>query len=170
MNKDTTKINENIKSNIVNVITITGENIWQMCLNEALEMAYSQDLDLVELSVKEGISIVKIINYWKYQYEQQKKQKKNATKPVETKIVKITYKIGNHDLSIKENQVLKFAEEWHNVKITMQLKGRERYYENIGLEKMKDFVKAIIHVYSPQGEIQSLNWNFSIILKPIKKR
>lgn len=85
-----------------------------MKFSDALHMAESQELDLVEMGgIKDGLPIAKIMDYGKYVFKQQKQlsHNKSQAKKTEMKTMKLTYKIGEHDLEVRRNQAEKWAKE-----------------------------------------------------------
>ena len=105
--KDELQINERLKYNpFVNLITESG--IIKIAYQQAQAKAYEQDLDLVQVSIKDNLPLCKIFNYEKFIYEQ-KKSKKNQ-KRQEIKEIKLSPNIGKHDLEIKVKAAKKFIE------------------------------------------------------------
>lgn len=112
--KDEKRINDAITASQLAVISDEGEFLGKMSRNEALSLAESQDLDLVEMGgVQDGLPLCKIMDYGKYVFKQQKQQSQNKSqaKKTEMKTMKLTYKIGEHDLDVRRNQAEKWAKE-----------------------------------------------------------
>lgn len=111
--KDEKRINEAIKAPEVSVISDEGELLGKMSLQQALSLADSKELDLVEMSLQDGIPLCKIMDYGKHVFKQQKQQAQNKSqaKKTEIKTMKLTYKIGEHDLDVKRKQAEKWAKE-----------------------------------------------------------
>jgi translation initiation factor IF-3 len=166
------RINENIIARELMVISETGEPLGKMSRDRALDLAGSKDLDLIEVGMQEGIPLTKILDYGKFQYEQQKQQAHNKqhTKKTELKTMKLTYKIGEHDLDIRRKQAEWWAKEWNPMRITLQLRGRENQYETLAREKIEEFIASLEHVYKkdPAMKIAKLGSNFNITLYPKK--
>jgi len=118
------KINEEITSENVQVITDNGENLGEMKLSDALAKAKEQNLDLLEMSQNKDKSIAKIIDYGKYLYRQKKQTQKQRAqgKSPDLKTIRITFKIGDHDLQVKRKQAEKFASGGHSLKISLMLR------------------------------------------------
>lgn len=112
--KDEKRINDAITARNLAVISEDGEFLGKMSLDEALRKAESLDLDLVEMGgVQDGLPLCKIMDYGKYVFKQQKQQSQNKSqaKKTEMKTMKLTYKIGDHDLDVRRNQAEKWAKE-----------------------------------------------------------
>ena len=113
-----------------------GENQGIVSISQALEMADSAELDLIEISPQATPPVCKILDYGKYKYEMQKRKaeaKKNQ-KVVETKELKLRPMIETHDYEVKLKQAKKFLAEGNKVKFTMRYKGREMSANNLGKE------------------------------------
>lgn len=107
-----------------------------MSLDVALKEA--DELDLVEMSVQNGISICKVMDYRKFIYDQKKKGKQ--VKQKELKEIKIRPNIEIHDLKIKAKKASELLNEGHKVKLSVIYRGRERSQINNGIEIVKNFV------------------------------
>ena len=97
-------------------------------------------MDLIEVSPKAEPPVCKIMDYGQFQY-QLSKQKQHKSKKVEQKIVRISFKIGRHDLTVKAERIKKFLEQGHKVKIEMVLRGRERQHLGLARENIEKFFK-----------------------------
>lgn len=153
-------LNWDIRAKKVKLITDEWEILWEMPLQEAQQKANSLWLDLMELSRSGDITIVKMLDYGKFLYKQKKQDQKNKqkTKTPDLKTIKITFKIGEHDLGFKKNQAEKFAKSWHPLKVLLQLRWRENQYWDIAFEKMEAFSSMIEDFYKIDKKI-TRNWN-----------
>lgn len=125
----TTLINDKIRAPQVQLITHEGENIGTVSRFDALKRAEHAGLDLVMISEtgKDGIPVVKIMDFGKVAYEKKKKQteSKKHQKVILVKEIKMSPKIGEHDYLTKIKQALQFLNEGKRVKLTVFFKGRE---------------------------------------------
>lgn len=122
-----------------------GENQGIVSISQALEMADSAELDLIEISPQATPPVCKILDYGKYKYEMQKRKaeaKKNQ-KVVETKELKLRPMIETHDYEVKLKQAKKFLAEGNKVKFTMRYKGREMSANNLGKEILDRLVEDL---------------------------
>lgn len=113
----------------------------EIATSVALEKARELGLDLVEISPKAQPPVCKIIDYGQFLYQQQKaeqKSKKNQ-KQTEVKGIRLGFRIGEHDLEVKQNQARKFIEAGNMVRVVMQFRGREMSHMDFGLDKIKQF-------------------------------
>jgi translation initiation factor IF-3 len=133
-------INERIKAENLQLIDHNGENVGLVTRNVALKMAQEVGLDLVMLAEqgKDGVPVVKIMDFGKVLYERKKKkgEAKKHQKVIQVKEIKMRPKIGEHDYQTKVNQGAQFLREGKRVKITLSFKGRE----NIGKEERGTFL------------------------------
>lgn len=171
--KDEKRINEAITHKELAVISDEGDFLGVMSLNEALSKAESQDLDLVEMGgLKEGLPLAKIMDYGKYVFKQQKQhsQNKSQAKKTEMKTMKLTYKIGEHDLDVRRKQAEKWAKEGNPMKVFLQLRGRENQYEDLAIEKIEEFIASVESFYKKdeKSKLQKQGNTFNVILHPKK--
>lgn len=124
---ETQLINELIKAYKVKVISDDGENLGIMTRDAALNLARQKELDLVMLSDKDEIPLVKIMDFGKSLYIKKKKmaEGKKKQKVIKVKEIKFRPKIGIHDYQTKINQAIGFLQEGHKLKVTLVFSGRE---------------------------------------------
>ncbi len=163
-------LNEKIQADTVQLISDEQGNLWEMSLAEAREKASSEWLDLMEIWKNGDITIVKMLDYGKHLYRQKKQdqKKKQKWKAPEMKTLRITFKIGDHDLEVKRKQADKFAEWGHALKINLMLRGRENHYGDLAMEKMESFVNSLEDIYKADGPVKRSGNTFNVILKPKK--
>lgn len=122
-------INQQIRAENVQLITQDGENIGTISRDQALRQAEEAGLDLVLIAQtgKEGIPVVKIMDFGKVLYEKKKKtiEAKKHQKVIQVKEVKMSPKIGEHDYQTKIKQAVQFLTAGKRVKITLSFRGRE---------------------------------------------
>lgn len=109
---------------------------------EALNLARGKGLDLVEVSPKENPPVCKILDFGQFKYKLNKKLK-TKSKKVELKGIRLSLKIGEHDLAMRRNQAKKFLEQGHQVKLELMLKGREKDHASRGFKIMQDFIGSL---------------------------
>lgn len=122
-------INQQIRAEQVQLITQDGENIGLIGRNQALRQAEEAGLDLVLIapSGKDGVPVVKIMDFGKVLYEKKKKtlEAKKHQKVIQIKEIKMNPKIGEHDYQTKIKQAVQFLTSGKRVKITLSFRGRE---------------------------------------------
>ena len=111
-----------------------------MKLREAIELAASQEMDLVLINDKVETPICRIMNYQKFIYEQEKKAKQ---KPIDMKEIKVGPNTSENDLEYRIKHICDFLRKGHKVKITMQFSGREIAYVAKGKELVLNMISAV---------------------------
>lgn len=163
-------LNNEIRASKVQVVHDEKWNLGEMMFKEALDLAQSESLDLMEIGRNGDITIVKILDYGKFLYKQKKQDQKNKqrSKPADPKTLKITFRISDHDLEVRKNQAKWFAEDGNPLKVMMQLRWRENHYGDLAKEKMKHFIEMISEFYKVEKDLVHLGNNLIVTLKPIK--
>ena len=168
ISKDNLKINEEIRAREVRVNSASGESLGIMSLREALQLATEQQLDLVEVAPTAKPPVCKIMDFGKYRYEQQKREKeaKKKQKVVTVKEVKLRPNIEQHDFNVKLKNALRFIEDGDKVKVTIMFRGRELSHPDLGkqiLIKMAEELKELVVV---EREPKLEGKNMIMILSP----
>lgn len=111
----------------------------------AQQMARERDLDLVEVSPLAQPPVCRIMNYGSYQFQQEKKERKQKAKvkKVEVKGIRLSLNIGPHDMDTRRQQSKKFLEKGDRVKLEIRLRGRERAHMGRAREIMQQFVDSL---------------------------
>ena len=160
-------INEAIKAFNILLLWENGEQLWTVSRKEALEQAQQAWLDLVQVwyNWKDKISVCKIIDYWKYQYELKKKEKlkKQSQKAKGVKEVKISYWIDENDLKMKIEKAKEMLQKWYSVKFTLKLRGRENIFKDQSKEKMK-YIESVLSEYGKSWWIKEEGKWFTLVL------
>lgn len=139
-----------------------------MATSAALDLAKGQGLDLIEVSPKAAPPVAKILSYDKYRYQQEKReqQQKKKQKKVEVKGVRISVRIGAHDMEFKAKLADKFLTLGNKVKIDMFLRGREKANTDFALGIMNKFLGVISVPYTKEQEPKRVGGMISAIISP----
>ena len=123
-----------------------------MLLEAALSLADRQGFDLVLISPSANPPVAKIMDYGKYRYDQQKREKeaKKKQKIIEVKEIRLSTFIDQHDLEIKGNMAKRFLADGDKLKVSLRFKGRERGRTDRGFEVMQRFAEAIKEYGTPE--------------------
>lgn len=137
-----------------------------MKTREALAMARTQNLDLVEVAPNAQPPVCRIMDYGKYRYEQDKKEKeaRKSQKVITIKEVRLRPKIDDHDLKTKGNQARGFLEEGHKVKMTVLFRGREMAHQDIGREVLNEMIDMLKDVAQIEQAPRVEGRNMSMML------
>ena len=161
-------INGQIRAKEVQLISETGEKLGMVPLARALDLAGEKKLDLVLVSPNSQIPVCKIMNYGKYKFEQSKKEKeaKKKQKVQETKELRITPNIEEHDFGFKAKNARKFLEDGNKVKITVRFRGRELNNTKMGEDVLNQFISNLedISVVEKKPKLEGKNM-FIILAK-----
>ena len=139
---------------------------------EALAIASEQGLDLVEVAPNAVPPVVKIMNYGKFKFENEKKVRdsKRKQKQLKLKEIRMQPKIDDHDLDFKSKHVKEFLGEGNKVKVTVRFRGREMAHTELGLDVLKDVLARIEGDYV-MDKAPSMEGRFmSMVLSPKTKK
>jgi translation initiation factor IF-3 len=154
----------------VRLVGEDGEQIGIKPTAEALEYAYSKNLDLVEVAAGADPPVARVMDYGKYRYEQEQraKQARKHQSTINVKEIKLRPKIGIHDYETKKGHVTRFLNQRAKVKVTIMFRGRENLHPERGrmlLDRLADEVKEI-------GQVEQLptldGRNMVMVLGPTK--
>jgi len=149
----------------VNLIDENNQKLGEYQLDDALELAYEKNLDLVLVS-SGNPKICKIMNYGKYKFEQSKKEKESRKKQksFELKEIRVTPNIDKHDFEFKLKNAAKFINDGNKVKITVRFKGREMNYVKQGEEVLNNYIEGLKDIAIPDKKPILEGRNMFIIL------
>jgi translation initiation factor IF-3 len=130
------------------VIDETGNPLGLMKTENALNLAYEKELDLVEVSPNLNPPVCKMMDYGKYLYKiaKQKRQQIAKQKRVEVKSIRLSMRAEKHDLEFKAKNAVKFLSQENKVKIDMILKGREKSHFDFASDKLEKFLNIITEI------------------------
>ena len=166
------RINEEIRAREVRVIGSDGEQLGIMSGREAQQLAYEKHLDLVEIAPTAKPPVCRIMDYGKYRYEQQKREKESRKKQktFDIKEVKLRPGIEEHDFNVKFKNAVRFLEDGDKVKVTIMFRGRELSHPELGevlLNKMVAQLKEMA-VVERQPKLEGKNMIMIVAPKPSK--
>ena len=162
------RINQEIKSDQVRLISSDGEQLGVVPLQEALNKADNVGLDLVEISPNTNPPVCKILDYGKYVYEKQKLDKKNKKKQhvIHVKEIRVRPNTGDHDLLTKLSRAKKFLEAGDKVKITVMYRGREMARQDMGVDTLNRVVDILDDFAEIDKQANMEGRRLSLILSP----
>src|SRR2546421_2292830 len=164
------RINDAIRASQVRLIGENGEQLGIKPTPEALEYAFSKNLDLVEVAAQADPPVAKVMDWGKYRYEQEQKAKlarKHQTQ-INIKEIKLRPKIGQHDYNTKKGHVERFLNQRAKVKVTIMFRGRETSHP----ERGRDLLMRLAEDVSEIGQIEAApvldGRNMVMVLGPTK--
>jgi translation initiation factor IF-3 len=137
-----------------------------------LERAEERGQDLVEIAPQADPPVCKIINYGKFKYEQQKReklQKKNQNVSI-LKEIRLHPNTDVHDFEFKAKHAINFLEDGNKVKVSVMFKGREMAYQEQGEELLKRFVEKVEDIAKIESPLKMEGRNMNLILVPLKAK
>lgn len=168
ISKETVRINEEIRVREVRVTNADGEQLGIMQTRDALHMAIEQHLDLVEVAPKAKPPVCRIMDFGKYRYEQQKREKeaRKKQKVITIKEVKLRPNIEQHDFDVKLKNASRFLQDGDKVKVTIMFRGRELSHPELGKEILERFAEALKDTVSVERDAKLEGKNMIMILAP----
>ena len=163
-------INEEIKVKEVRVVGAEGEAIGIMSPEAALKIAYDQGYDLVLMAPQAQPPVCRIMDYGKYRFERDKKEKeaKKKQQVIELKEIQLSCRIDTHDFDTKARHAIKFLESGNKVRVVMRFKGREMSHVGIGQEIMTKFREVCSEVGSVDKAPVLDGRIMSMVIAPVK--
>ena len=164
-------MNERIRAREIRVIDADGNQLGIMAPYDAIKRAREQNLDLVEISPNAVPPVCRIMDYGKFLYEQEKKERaaKKNQKQIVLKEVKFSVNVDEHDYVTKRNHVLRFLGDGDKVKASLRFRGREMAHQNLGREVLDRLVREVgdkgIVEFRPRMEGNTMH----VILAPPKQ-
>jgi translation initiation factor IF-3 len=164
------RINHQIRAKTVRVVDAEGEMLGVKSLYDALRMAEEAGLDLVEISPNAEPPVVKISDYGKLRYDQQKKEKESKKAQVQVKVkeVKLKPNIDQHDIDTKARHAREFLSKGNKVRLVCTFRGREMVHQDIGQKVVDEFCKSLEDVCQVETPSKMMGRILSLILAPAK--
>lgn len=166
------RINRMIRISPVRLIDENGEQVGVVPVEEALSIAQSKGLDLVEVAADARPIVCRIMDYGRYNYEQQKKAQAAKKKQHQVEIKQIKYRpaIDEHDFETKTGKVIKFLDQGHKVRVTIMFRKREMRRPEIGEMVLDRVIEAVKEYGQPEDRSrQMMGRDLSVTLAPVKK-
>jgi len=137
--------NEGISAPQVLVLDTDDKNLGTMRTGDAIRMAREREMDLVEINPKTTPPVAKIMDFGQFKYAQEKEMRirKAHQHVVDTKGVRLSLRIGRHDMDIRKEQTFKFLNEGNKVKVEVILRGREMQQGPLVIELLKKFIGEV---------------------------
>ncbi|MES2213523.1 MAG: translation initiation factor IF-3 [Patescibacteria group bacterium] len=164
------RINNQIQAPELRVILEEGENLGVLSFKDALDKARDLGMDLIEISPKAVPPVAKIMDYGKFQYAENKKQKvaKAKAHTVEVKNIQVKVGTGDNDLQLKAKKASEWLKEGHRIKIDLFLPGRTKYMDLKFLkERMDRVLKLITEEFRIADEAKKSPKGLSVVIEKI---
>lgn len=158
--------NERIYDPEVRVVDENGENLGIMNTKKAVLMAKEKGFDLVKINPKANPAIAKIMDWSKFKYTQSKVEKVKLKKEKKLKTIRVSVRIGPHDLEVQARKCDQFLEKGHQVKLQVRMKGREKAHPEVAQEVMNDLLKLIEQPFDTLGDPKKTGDSFYATIQP----
>jgi translation initiation factor IF-3 len=164
------RVNETIRTPEVRLIGATGENVGVVPIREALRMAQQAELDLVEIAPNSTPPVCKIMDFGKFLYEKEKKEReaRKAQTKIEIKEIRLRPKTTGHHRDFKVEDARRWLEHNMKVRVTVRFRGREITYPEIALEDLKEIAQSLSDVATVEQAPAIEGRAMSMMLVPIK--
>ena len=165
-------LNEEITAKEVRLIGSDGESLGIMSSAKALEMAYERGMDLVMMASQATPPVCKIMDYGKFRFERDKREKeaKKKQQTVELKEIQLSCRIDTHDFETKVKHAIRFLTDGNKVRVVMKFKGREMSHMNIGREVLERFEAACSEVGTVDKKPVLDGRFMSMVISPVKAK
>lgn len=166
------KVNHEIRSPKVRLISELGEQVGVVSIQEALQMAHDAGLDLVEVVATSTPPVCKIIDHGKFRYDQTKKEKESrkSQHQIKVKEVKLSANISEHDLDFKRRHAREFLEGGNKVKFTLVFRGREVMHPEKGEKIMQQMLADVDDLAMVETQPKLMGKTLSVVVAPAAKK
>lgn len=166
------QLNEEIRDKEIRVVTDGGEQLGIMSAADALRIAAQRNLDLVKIAPQAVPPVCRIMDYGKYRFEQQKREKEARKNQhvVEIKEVQLSLNIDTHDFDTKANHAKRFLQGGNKVKVSIRFRGREMVHPERGIEIMERFAETCgeFGTVEKAAKLEGRNMLMFLAAKPAK--
>lgn len=161
-------VNEGIRARELRVIDHNGDQLGVKSRNEALEIAARANLDLVLVAPQAKPPVARIMDYGKFKFEQQKKDReiRKNQKVINMKEVRLSPTIDEHDFQTKLRNAIKFLEKGDKVKCSLRFKGRAITHKEIGQRVLDRFAEACAEVSTVEQKPKMEGRSMFLVLQP----
>ncbi len=165
------RINRNIRVREVRLIDDKGNQLGIVPTPEAVKQAQEAGLDLVEVAPNGNPPVCKILDYGKYKFDQEKKNReaKKKQKQVKLKEIRMQPKIEEHDINFKTKHIQEFLDDGNKVKVTVRFRGRELAHTELGKDVLKNVLERLDENYNLDRPPQMEGRFMSMIISPTGK-
>ncbi|MDX9871436.1 MAG: translation initiation factor IF-3 [Clostridia bacterium] len=162
------RVNEEIRTKEVRLVSETGEQLGIMHPRDALNIALSKGLDLVEVAPAAKPPVCKIMDVGKFKYEQSKREREARKKQriINVKEVKLRPNIEDHDFNVKTKNAERFLQDGDKVKVTIMFRGRELSHPELGRELLERVAALLQEMATVEKNPKLEGKNMTMILSP----
>ena len=164
-------MNGKIRAREVRVIGTDGSQLGVLPLQEALNRARAEAVDLVEIAPTANPPVCRLVDYGKFRYEQSKKEKESKKRQHATKVkeIQLSPGIDPHDFGVKFNHAVEFLCEDMKVKVTLKFRGREMAHKEFGFQKIERFLKDVAPWGHPDAPAKLVGKGVVVMISPLPR-
>jgi translation initiation factor IF-3 len=166
-----TRVNGKIRAREVRVIGVDGKQLGVLTLSEALTMARTNGVDLVEIAANATPPVCRLVDYGKYRYELAKKEKESKKHQHANKVkeIQLSANIDPHDFGVKLQHAIDFLCEEMKVKVTLRFRGREMAHKEFGFQQVQKFIKEVEPWGHPDAPPKLIGKGLNVMLSPLPR-
>ena len=165
------RVNGKIRAREVRVIGLDGKQLGVLSLGDALNLARSSGVDLVEVAPNANPPVCRVVDFGKFRYEQAKREKESKKHQHATKVkeVQLSPKIDPHDLGVKIQHAVEFLCEDMKVKVNLKFRGREMAHTEFGFQVVKKFLEEIAPYGHQDFEAKLAGRSITVMVSPLPR-
>jgi len=165
------RVNGKIRAREVRVIGVDGKQLGVISLNDAINLARQNGVDLVEIAATATPPVCRLVDFGKYRYEQAKKEKdsKKHQHASTVKEVQLSSRIDPHDLGIKVTHAVDFLCEDMKVKVALKFRGREMAHTEVGFQVISKFLAEIASYGHPDFPPKLIGRGINVMVSPLPR-
>ncbi len=165
------RVNGKIRAREVRVIDGEQKNLGVMALGEAITLARSKGVDLVEVNPNATPPVCRLVDFGKFRYEQAKREKESRKNQHANKVkeVQLSPNIDPHDFGVKQQHAVDFLCEDMKVKITLRFRGREMAHKELGFQQVEKLIKSLLPFGHPDAPAKLVGKGINVMLSPLPR-
>ena len=165
-------MNERIRDREIRLIGAEGEQLGIMSSRDAMNLAAEKNLDLVKIAPTAAPPVCRIMDYGKYRFEQQKKEKeaKKNQRVVDIKEIRLSLNIDTNDFNTKAGHAQRFLKDGDKVKVSIRFRGREMAHTSLGLGVMRRFAELLEEFATIEKQPKLEGRSMQMYLVPLKEK
>jgi len=166
------RVNEAIRVPEVRLIGPNGENVGVVPVRQAIQIARDAELDLVEVSPNAAPPVCRVLDFGKFLYEREKKEReaKKAQTKIEIKEIRLRPKTNEHHRGFKVDDARRWLLQGHKVRVTVKFRGREMDYPEIALEDLREIAQSLSDVSIIEQAPMMEGRTMLVVLGPAKAK
>jgi translation initiation factor IF-3 len=166
-----TRVNGKIRAREVRVIDGEQKNLGVLLLSEAINLARSKGVDLVEVNPAAVPPVCRLVDFGKFRYEQAKKDKESRKHQHANKVkeIQLSPNIDPHDFGVKKQHAVDFLCEDMKVKVTLRFRGREMAHKELGFQQVERLVQSLTPFGHPDAPAKLIGKGINVMLSPLPR-